>query len=151
MGEAIATGSGARLAIALADGTSLTLGENASLTIDAYVYAPDGANTFHAAVAGAFRYVSGALGANATRTASVTTPAAVVGIRGTDFWGGPVDGQEGFVLLDGAIDVTVNGATVAIDNAGTGVGFDAGASQPGMVYVWAEDKVQRALDTVTFR
>jgi hypothetical protein len=129
----------------------LTLGENASLTIDTFVYAPGGANSFHAAVSGAFRYVSGALGANATRTASVTTPAAVVGIRGTDFWGGSIDGQQGFVLFGGIIDVTVGGSTVTIENPGTGVAFDASAARPGMVYVWADDKVQRAIATVTFR
>jgi hypothetical protein len=151
VGEAIATGADARLAVTLADGTSLTLGENASLTLDAFVYDPAGANSLHAIVAGAFRYASGTLGANATRTASVTTPAATIGVRGTDFWGGPVDGQTGFVLFEGAIDVTVGGTTVVIDNPGTGVAFDAGAAQPGMVYVWAEDKVQRAIATVTFR
>jgi hypothetical protein len=151
MGEAIATGADARLAITLADGTALTLGENATLTIDTFVYAPAGANAFHAAVAGAFRYVSGALGPHATRTASVTAPAAVIGIRGTDFWGGPIDGQSGFVLFSGAIDVSVSGVTVTVNNPGTGVAFDASAVQPGMVYVWADDKVQRALDTVTFR
>jgi hypothetical protein len=151
LGEAIATGTDARLAITLADGTSLSIGENANLTIDAFVYAPAGANTFHASIAGAFRYASGVLGANATRTASVTTPAAVIGIRGTDFWGGPVDGQQGFVLFSGAINVTVGGTTVAIDNPGTGVAFDSSAAQPGMVYVWADDKVQRAIATVIFR
>ncbi len=41
-----------------------------------------------------------------------TTPAATIGVRGTDFWGGPIDRQTGFVLLGGAIDVTVGDATV---------------------------------------
>jgi hypothetical protein len=54
-------------------------------------------------------------------------------------------------LFAGAIDVTVGDATVTIDNPGTGVAFDASAARPGMVYVWAEDKVQRAIATVTFR
>jgi hypothetical protein len=151
LGEAIATGSNARLAVKLADGTALTLGENASLTLDAFVYDPAGANSLHALVAGAFRYVSGALGPNATRTASLTTPAVTIGVRGTDFWGGPIDGQTGFILLGGAIDVTVGTNTVAVENVGTGVAFDPGATQPGMVYVWADDKVQRAIATVTFR
>lgn len=151
VGEAVATGADARLAVTLADGTLLTLGENASLTLDTFVYDPAGANALHAIVAGAFRYASGKLGPAATRTASITTPAATIGVRGTNFWGGPVDGQTGFVLFEGAIDVTVGATTVIVENPGTGVALDPGATQPGMVYVWAEDKIQRAVATVTFR
>ncbi|MEJ0012761.1 MAG: FecR domain-containing protein [Bauldia sp.] len=136
LGEAIATGADGRLAVTLADGTALTVGENANLTVDTFVYNPAGANSLHAAVAGAFRFVFGHLNEGAVRTASVTTPAATIGVRGTDFWGGPIDGGNGFLLIDGAIDVTVNGTSVAIDNAGTGVTFSSGAAQPGMVSVW---------------
>jgi hypothetical protein len=150
LGEAIATGADGRVAVALADGTALTIGENASITVDTFVFNPAGANSLHAAVAGAFRFVSGKLGAGAVRTASVTTPAATIGVRGTDFWGGPIDGGNGFLLIEGAIDVTVQGTTVAVDNAGTGVTFNAGATQPGMVSVWPDEKVSRALATVTF-
>lgn len=151
LNEAVSTGPDGRLALTFQDGTMLTLGEKAKVSIDEFVYQPAGANRLRMSVSGAFRYISGKLDPGGVRDAMVTTPYAVIGVRGTDFWGGPVDGQTGFVLFEGAIDVSVGGTTVVIDNPGTGVAFDAGAAQPGMVYVWAEDKVQRAIATVTFR
>ena len=45
LAEEIVTGDGARLAVALDDGTVLTLGENARLVIDTFVYDPEGANS----------------------------------------------------------------------------------------------------------
>ena len=126
--EVLATGEDARLAVTLDDGTVLTLGENARLAVDAFVYDPAGANTLHATVAGAFRYVSGALSTDATRTASVTTPVALIGVRGTDFWGGPIDGGFGVALFEGSIAVTSGGITRILETPGLGVNVEAGAA-----------------------
>src|SRR5260221_3692083 len=41
-GEVVATGADARVALILEDGTTLTVGENASLTLDDFVYRPAG-------------------------------------------------------------------------------------------------------------
>jgi hypothetical protein len=56
---------------------------------------------------GAFRFVSGQLTKLASSDVSVTTPVAIVGIRGTEFWGGPIDDQAlGVFLLEGAVSVS---------------------------------------------
>ena len=147
--EILATGDDARLAVTLDDGTVLTVGENARLTIDAFVFDPAGANTLHATVAGAFRYVSGALSPDATRTASVTTPVALIGVRGTDFWGGPIDGGFGVALFEGSIAVTSGGVTRILEAPGLGVDVAPG-STPGDAAAWGDEKIARALATVTF-
>lgn len=147
--EVLATGDDARLAVTLDDGTVLTIGEKARLIVDAFVYDPAGAGTLHATVAGAFRYISGALSTDATRTASVTTPVALIGVRGTDFWGGPIDGGFGVALFEGSITVTSGGVTRILEAPGLGVDVAPG-STPGDPTVWGDDKIARALATVTF-
>ncbi|MEX0852203.1 MAG: FecR family protein, partial [Bauldia sp.] len=104
LGEVIETGAEGRAEMALDDGTVLTIGENARLTLDTFVVGSAGANRLAVTVAGAFRFVSAALGAS-RRQASVTTPFAVIGVRGTDFWGGPIDGRFGVYLFEGAVAV----------------------------------------------
>jgi hypothetical protein len=150
LNEVMTTGPGARLALTLDDSTALTLGENAKLTIDRFVYDPSGANALHANVAGAFRYISGKLQPGATRDASVTTPSAVIGVRGTDFWGGPIDGQIGVVLLDGSVTVTTATGTATLATPGQGVNINA-ATALSAVTTWPDDKRNRALATVAFR
>jgi hypothetical protein len=150
LNEEIVTGVDARLAVKLDDGTVLTIGENAHLSIDAFVYDPAGKSTLHAIVAGAFRYVSGAMTPQASRTASVTTPVALIGVRGTDFWGGPIDGGFGVALFEGSITVTSGGVTRVLEVPGIGVDVAPG-SVPEDATTWPDDKVGRALATVTFR
>ena len=149
--EPIATGADARLALSFDDGTTLTLGENASLVLDTFVYAPEGESVLHATVTGAFRYVSGKLGPGATRQASVTTPVAVVGVRGTDFWGGQIDAAFGVVVLEGSVTVTTPGGTTVLSAPGQGTSVTAEGAAPGPVIDWKQAKIDRALATVTFR
>ena len=150
LAEEIVTGAGARLAVALDDGTVLTLGENARLVIDAFVYDPEGASSLSAAVSGAFRYVSGALAPDASRAATVTTPVAVIAVRGTSFWGGPIDGGFGIALFEGSISVTSGGVTTVLEAPGSGVNLPAVGGPPGPVTIWPSEKVERAAATVTF-
>lgn len=148
-GEELATGAGARLQFTLDDGTSVTLGENATVTVDEFVNDPGRRSTFRATVAGAFRYVSGALVPEA-RTASVTTPFAVIGIRGTDFWGGPIDGAFGVLLFEGAIVVTAGGVSVPLEAVRTGVDLALVGEAPGAATAWGQEKIDRAIATVSF-
>ena len=144
--EKIITGADARLAVTFADGTALTIGEKANITLDQFVYAPGGGNKFHATVIGAFRFISGSHAA--TREASITTAVATIGIRGTDFWGGPIDNAAGVVLFDGAVTVTTAGGSINLDVANSGVDI---AGPALTVTNWTEEKRRQALATVTFR
>lgn len=144
--EKITCGDGARLAVKFDDGTSLTVGEKSQLSLDQFIYTPDGDNKFHAAVVGAFRYISGSH--DASRQASITTAVATIGVRGTDFWGGPLDAGFGVVLLDGAITVTTPGGSFDLDAIDTGVDISGPSAS---VTNWSDEKRERALDTVSFR
>lgn len=149
--ETITTGADARLELTFEDETKLTIGEKASVKIDAFVYQPRGlGNRFGAAITGPFRYVSGKLMKTSASSAEVETPFATIGIRGTDIWGGPVDGKSGVFLFEGAATVTNNAGAAALDTPGEGVDIET-AAPPGPVTNWPREKIDRAIATVTFR
>lgn len=148
--ETVATGAGARIEIVFNDGTRVTLGEMADIVLDTFVYNPAGESRVGATVTGAFRYISGHLEGLATRQASVKTPVALIGVRGTDFWGGPLNGTYGVVVLDGAVSIEAGGTTTAVDQPGSGVDFATPGAAPGPIVQWSAEKTARALATVAF-
>ncbi len=149
--ETLATGAGARLAVSFSDGTKLTLSENASLILDTFVFQPEGQTTIAASIVGAFRYVSGKLAGGATRETTITTPVAVIGARGTDFWGGEIDSAFGVVVLEGSVTVTTPAGTTVLSAPGQGTSVTAPGTAPGPVVNWAQGKIDRAIATVTFQ
>ena len=153
LNETVATGETARLEVTFTDNTRLTLGQKAKLTLDNYVF--DSAarcGTIKFGLVSAFRFVSCQVSKLASADVSVTTPVAVVGIRGTEFWGGPIDDQAlGVFLIEGSVSVS-NGAGQQILNLpGQGTNIAAPGAAPGPVTFWPPDKVGRAIATVTFR
>jgi len=108
MDDQIRTGPKARLEVTFRDQTLLTLGENATVAIDRYVYNP-GQGTGEMAVKatrGAMRFITGKIGKMPEHNVTVVTPQAALAVRGTDFWVGPIDGQYGVLLLKGKVRVS---------------------------------------------
>jgi hypothetical protein len=151
LNEKLTTGADARLEVVFDDGTRLTVGERSMLVVDDFIYAPAGVSRLHAAVTGPLRYVSGKLAVGGTRQASVTTPFALIGVRGTDFWGGPIDGANGVVVFEGSVSVSNAAGAVVLSAPGQGTNVAGQDAAPGPVTVWPADKVGRAVATVTFR
>lgn len=85
LGDTIETGPGAGLQIMLMDETIFTIGPDAALIIDEFVYDPDtSAGKVTASVLkGAFRFVSGRVAKEEPRNMNVKTPVGTIGIRGT--------------------------------------------------------------------
>ena len=150
LNEKLSTGADGRLELAFDDGTHMTLGERAEVVIDAFVYRPAGTSRFHAAIAGSFRYVSGMLAAGASRTASVTTPVALIGVRGTDFWGGTVNNVSGVVVFAGSVSVTTAVGTVVLSAPGEGTDLSTPGVPPGAVTQWSRDRIAAAIASVSF-
>lgn len=81
LGDQVQTGNQSHMQLLLLDRSSFTVGQNARLTIDRFVYDPSG-GSFSATVAkGALRFMSG--GAHGKGGAQIRTPVATIGIRGT--------------------------------------------------------------------
>ena len=84
LGDAIVSGDQSALQLLLLDQSVFTVGANARVTVDRFVYDPDrGTSDVAASVAkGAFRFMSGhSLHGFGTR--AITTPVATIGVRGT--------------------------------------------------------------------
>ena len=108
MDDQLRTGPKARLEVTFRDQTLLTLGENASVVIDRYVFNP-GEGTGEMAVnatRGAMRFVTGKIGKLPDHKVTVVTPNAALAVRGTDFWVGPIDGKYGVLLMKGKVLVS---------------------------------------------
>jgi hypothetical protein len=80
--ELITTGKGSATEIKFLDETTLTLGPNAEMTLDRFVFDPDPKKSAFVMTAakGAFRFVSGKL---PKKSYIIHTPSATIGIRGT--------------------------------------------------------------------
>src|SRR5262245_2615812 len=153
LSEIVSTGAASRLEVTFKDNTRLTLGENAKVTLDTYVVNPSARNRkIKFRVIGAFRFLSGQVSKLARSDVSVTTPTATIGVRGTEFWGGPIDDQALAVfLLEGVVRVSnVAGARI-LNQAGQGTNIATPGAPPGPITFWPQDKVSRALATVTFQ
>ncbi|HET7210361.1 MAG TPA: FecR family protein [Methyloceanibacter sp.] len=151
MKDELTTGAGARLQVTFRDNTILTLGENARLVIDRYVYEPGSGigETVLQAAAGAFRFATGRMGHLKDKNILVVTPVAQIGVRGTEFWGGPIDGAYGVFLIEGEITVTTQGGSIALSGSGQTTDLPSALDPPGTPSPWAAEKIARAVDSVS--
>ena len=122
MNNQLRTGANARLKITFSDGSDLTLGENARVVVDQFVYNPSkskGAVVLSAAQ-GAFRFAGGKIEGMQEKKVVVNTPSAALAVRGTHFWAGPIDGQYGVLLLQGRLNVSNQKGAVTLSRSGQG-------------------------------
>jgi hypothetical protein len=122
MNDRLRTGANARLQITFRDNSVLTLGENASVVVDRFVFNPE-KSTGDVALSvtrGAFRFAGAKIEQLRTKTITVFTPVAALSVRGTDFWAGPIDGQYGVLLLKGKVGVSNRAGAVTLSRPGWG-------------------------------
>ncbi|MEQ1756547.1 MAG: FecR domain-containing protein [Micropepsaceae bacterium] len=106
LNETVETGDQSALVIRFSDGSKLTLGENAKIVIDRYVYNPGGGDNGQALTLakGAFRFISGAMPKSQVQ---IKTPAVTVGIRGTELvFDVADDGETEMSTISGEADCT---------------------------------------------
>lgn len=149
--DLLVTSSDGRVHVIFTDGTRLALGGDSRLRIDRFVYAPDQglASMLLESLGGPFRFVTGQLGKVASRTVVANTPVATIGIRGTDFWSGPLRGTYSMLLVEGAVEIRNTAGVRILDTPGQGVDIAGPDVEPGEVRVWPQDKVDEALGSVS--
>ncbi|EFL87841.1 FecR domain-containing protein [Ahrensia sp. R2A130] len=98
--DQVLTKDDSALQILLVDRTTFTVGQNANLTITKFIYDPtqDSGELAARVTKGAFRFMSGNIGKANPTNASVSTPSATIGIRGTFFEG--IVGIDAIALAD---------------------------------------------------
>lgn len=110
LGDAISSGPASQLQVLLRDRSIFTVGANARMTIDKFVYDPArGTGDIAASVAkGAFRFMSGRTLSRTGGTTAVRTPVASIGVRGTILEG--VVGEDAISASQGEAGVPATGA-----------------------------------------
>lgn len=153
-GDHVSTGKGSRFSAKLLDGSVLTLGESSDLAIKEYQFdavSSRGSALFRV-TKGAFRVLTGEIQQMSQHRYQVETPVATIGVRGTDFWGGFIFGDQ--------LDVTVlsgKGVDVANDKGkvftqpsmGTTVTNSTAGAPPSDAKMWPQSKLDQAIASVS--
>lgn len=89
LNDEVRTGAASQLQILLLDRTTFTVGANARVAVDRFVYDPaaNSRSTGVSVAKGAFRFMSGRNARRPSGSVSVRTPVATIGVRGTIFEG----------------------------------------------------------------
>ncbi len=103
---------------------------------------------------GAFKVDTGRIADLAGHPFTIKTPLAVIGVRGTGFWGGSLDHGESleFALLSGkAIYVENSAGRTVIDQPGYGTRVYSPRIAPSPPERWPSEKMGQAVETVLFK
>ena len=155
--DVITTGEQARAQFRLNDGTLFTLGAQSEMVVQDYQFSTDELSTSESSKAafklikGVFRSVTGKITQVTNPDFTIDTPMGSIGIRGTDFWGGYLDEDRiDVILLSGEHSIIVENefGRAEITEHGTGITIEAGKA-PTQPYPWSDEKLARAVETIT--
>ncbi|MBI3445808.1 MAG: FecR domain-containing protein [Magnetospirillum sp.] len=151
-GDRLTTGIRSRLEIHFRDGMELVLSDGAAMTVSAFEWAPaSSAGKAELTLAeGAFLLQTGAVGKLPDHPLTVKTPLASVGVRGTRFWGGPMDAPFNLLLIEGKVVVSTPAGSVDLTESGQGTMISGGGEKPQPPSYWGEERIRRAFATVSF-
>ena len=117
-GDVIFTGRRGKVYIDFPDNSRVKLGSKARFQIQSW---ENKQGIFTSALnifQGAFRYTAGLIRGYTARQTTVTTKTAVLGVRGTDFWGRVEDDKTFFLLLEGEVSLTpIHGEKIIYNQA----------------------------------
>ena len=151
VGDRLRTGTNGRLKLRMIDGTEITLGENSEFIVRAYelnAAAGIGRSALEL-TRGFFRAVTGKITKLRDNTFEVKTPLAIIGVRGTDFWGEQQPNRFRVAMLSGtAITVRNDYGSVEITEAGLGTEITAPGQAPRVPFRWSPEEISKAAGTV---
>jgi ferric-dicitrate binding protein FerR (iron transport regulator) len=138
LGDTLRTAEDSRLAVLLAEKTRLRLGAKTTVTVDKFV----------ADAGGELSLGSGALLIEAPvnslpKGMTVESPFALIAVRGTVFFAGPINGVFGVFVKSGSLDVTAAGRMVRL-RKGQGTDIAKVGDPPGPVKQWGKAKIAKA-------
>jgi ferric-dicitrate binding protein FerR (iron transport regulator) len=141
LGDTINTGAQSRLRAVLKRKTSLRLGANTKVRIDQFLI-----NT-----GGELVLDSGALlidiSSKLSKGLEVQSPFALIAVRGTRFFAGPIEGIFGVFVSRGEVDVIAADRTVRL-KTGEGTDIARPGDAPGPVKKWGKPKIDKAMALV---
>lgn len=141
LNDTLKTAARSRLSAVLARKTNLRLGAETSVRIDRFIVDSGGELVLD----------SGALLVDTRgkllKSLEVQSPFALIAVRGTRFFAGPIDGIFGVFVARGAVDVSGGGSTARL-NTGEGTDIARSGDPPGPVKMWGQPKIAKAMALV---
>lgn len=152
MADVIETAADAKLAVRFNDGTALNLGPGARFAVDQFAFDPQArkGEFVGRALQGGFFFVGGRTESMPSPKVEIRSPHALLGVRGTAFFAGPIDGEYGVFVREGRVAVTAGGETLPL-GAGEGTMIKAPGDKPQPKRLWGQPKIDRALASVGAR
>jgi hypothetical protein len=145
-GDQLRTGAGSRLLVKLSEGSSVKLGENASLRVAELQPTKDLFKGALAVLEGAFRFTTDKVAKNRRRDININVAQVTAGIRGTDLWGKSQPKREIVCLIEGKIEVGApNETAVTMDQPRQFYNRLDGQTQPvgfvdeAQLVIWARE------------
>jgi ferric-dicitrate binding protein FerR (iron transport regulator) len=138
IGDTLATGEDSRLKAALKGKTVLRLGSQTKVTIDKFI-----ANSGGELVLGDGALLLDAPSGKFRKGLTIESPFALIAVRGTRVFAGPIDGTFGVFVSKGAVDVSAGGKKVSL-KAGEGTDIARASDPPGPVKAWKKPKIDKA-------
>ena len=152
LGDVIETAPDARVAVRFNDDTALNLGPGARFAVDRFAFDPAArkGEFVGRALQGGFFFVGGRTESMPGPKVEIRSPHALLGVRGTAFFAGPLDGEYGVFVRTGRVTVGAGGETLPLV-AGEGTMIKAPGAKPQPKRVWPQVKIDRALSGVSAR
>ncbi|WP_119274547.1 FecR family protein [Taklimakanibacter deserti] len=141
LGDTLRTAASSRLRALLARKTNLRLGAETSIRIDRFIVEQGGELVLDSGTL--LLDTRGKL----LNHLEVESPFALIAVRGTRFFAGPIDGIFGVFVARGAVDVTAGGSTVRL-SLGEGTDIARAGAPPGPVKKWGAPKIAKAMALV---
>jgi hypothetical protein len=143
LGETLVTARRSRLTALLAGKTTLRLGAETSLRLDRFIAERGG----ELALGNGALLLDTPAREPGERGVVVRSPFALIAVRGTRYFAGPIDGIFGVFVERGSVNVTAGGRTVRL-RAGQGTDIRRAGDPPGPVRRWGRPKIAKAMALV---
>jgi ferric-dicitrate binding protein FerR (iron transport regulator) len=142
-GERLITGAASRLEAALGPTTKLYMGANTRVQIDRYMIARGGE----------IRLLEGALALDReepgqTQDTIITSPYALLAVRGTKLFAGPSNGVFGVFVFSGRVDVSNRAGSVSL-TGGQGTNIATPGAAPTPAGEWKQPRIEAAWRSVS--
>jgi ferric-dicitrate binding protein FerR (iron transport regulator) len=150
IGDVLSTGPDSRLEIQMVDDGIFTMGERTTFMVIDYTFGGGTPNGLLRLLSGAVNAASGKLAKAAGAQFTLEANSATIGIRGTDFWAGELDGVFQVGVWSGAVVVKNRGGEVEIRRPNYGTRVVDQEASPTEPQPWSETTILRARALTAF-
>lgn len=151
VGDHVRTGKRARLRLRMIDGAEIALGEHTEFIVREYELRENAGRAVLELTKGFFRAVTGRITQQRDNSFRVKTPLAVIGVRGTDFWGEQHPNRLRIALLSGpgtSVVIGNDAGSVELNETGYGTEVISPIAPPKPPFRWSPEELRRAAGTV---